>query len=723
MTVWVIRGGRNGEREGEALQDGIFGIGFGQLENLSATLTREAAKQLVQEANPDASARTVSAWTTSVWAFRDGIQNGDLIVMPRKGQNTIAIGEMAGDYEYCADTPDSRHRRAVTWINQEVPRDSLKEDLKLSTSGNSTVYKPQATNAEQRLRALAETGRDMGPGGEDDHDIRWDAFVGWAKRFYQWELFDEYEREYKLEVGESLTAVKEAFLGQSPDWADGLKRALLNTKASNLLDWRSADDFLKSDQPGPEEALHRIWGMGGATSLEERVRRFDEVAPFTAGGRRTSLISFFLMANDATKYPMYRWKPLQKAYQLTGYPSEPNNSRDGWERYEHMLGFFDELRKEATLRGLDVRDQLDAQGLVWCITQYEPLDEWPQDLQDEFRAYQEGQLPVPPPPTPEPAPPPQDPWSKANIDAVAEKLLLPGSFLREICELLNDKRQIIFHGPPGTGKTYVAQELAQHLAGSMDRVTLVQFHPSYAYEDFVQGFRPSTRDGQPGQPVFDLKNGPLLRAAQNAREEPNAMHFLVIDEINRGNLAKVFGELYFLLEYRDHEINLQYSDKPFSLPPNLNIIGTMNTADRSIALVDLALRRRFYFVEFDPYQSPVKDVLGKWLNNPDNAAPSMSWVADVVEQANDQLINDRHAAIGPSYFMKQGLDDATALRIWNHGVLPYIEERLFGEPDRIRDFHLKTLRRKVDGSGSEEEAAAPEYDGVEEQSGLGNASG
>ena len=186
-------------------------------------------------------------------------------------------------------------------------------------------------------------------------------------------------------------------------------------------------------------------------------------------------------------------------------------------------------------------------------------------------------------------------------------------FLEEIEALLEDKKQVIFQGPPGTGKTFVAQKLARHLAGSDERVTLVQLHPSYAYEDFVQGFRPTLKDGQPG---FELRDGPLLRAARLAREAPDAKHFLVIDEINRGNLAKVLGELYFLLEYRDKKIRLQYQgdeEEDFALPPNLYFIGTMNTADRSIALVDLALRRRFYFVEFHPDDEPVKGVLRRWI--------------------------------------------------------------------------------------------------------------
>ena len=205
----------------------------------------------------------------------------------------------------------------------------------------------------------------------------------------------------------------------------------------------------------------------------------------------------------------------------------------------------------------------------------------------------------------------------------------------------------------------------------------------------MRGFRPTLKDGNAG---FELRDGPLLRAARLAREDEDKKHFLVIDEINRGNIAKVFGELYFLLEYRDQKIHLQYQrddEEDFSLPSNLYIIGTMNTADRSIALVDLALRRRFYFVEFHPDEEPVKGVLRRWLKE---KVHGMEWVADVVERANEMLSDDRHAAIGPSYFMKASLNDVGIERIWKHSVLPYIEERLFGESDRLGEFDLDKLR-------------------------------
>ena len=315
-----------------------------------------------------------------------------------------------------------------------------------------------------------------------------------------------------------------------------------------------------------------------------------------------------------------------------------------------------------------------------------------------------------PEPDPDPAPPPPD------LDALAGDLLLDPEFLRKVERLLDAKKQVIFQGPPGTGKTFVAQRLAEKLAAADARVRLVQFHPSYAYEDFVQGFRPTLKGDRAG---FELRDGPLVQMAEMARNNPDAKHFLVIDEINRGNIAKVFGELYFLLEYRDHGMQLQYSDSDakFSLPGNLYIIGTMNTADRSIALVDLALRRRFSFIEFHPDTEPVKGVLGRWL---DKNAPDMGWVADVVDRANGKL-DDREAAIGPSYFMKDGLDEERVERIWEHDVLPYVEEQLYGQPERLKEFDLKTLRSGDEGTDSEPEGGDSAEQGEAPGSGDGDA--
>ena len=413
------------------------------------------------------------------------------------------------------------------------------------------------------------------------------------------------------------------------------------------------------------------------------------------------IASILLMGDDPTQYPMYRYTPLRDAFQLIGYSSTPNSSKDTWERYEHALGFWDEFIRQASSRGLHVRDRLDAQSLVWCITQYgrdDLPDDWSEEVKDALISYRNGtETDIPPPPPP-------DPWSPTNITTLAQDLLWQPNHLQEIIEDLQEKRQVIFYGPPGTGKTYVAREIAKKCQRNGGDFEIVQFHPSYSYEDFVEGFRPKLFDGR--QPGFELTRGPLRRIAHNARNNPNATFILIIDELNRGNVAKVFGELYFLLEYRNEEVRLQYGGdgEGFSLPNNLWFICTMNTADRSIALMDAALRRRFYFAPFFPDESPIKGLLRRWLEREGHD----TLAADLVDEANKKL--DRDMGIGPSYFMgaRETLDERRVQRIWDRAVIPYIEEQFFGDADKLAEFKFDRLRRQLAGSSSESEDSTPE---------------
>ncbi len=493
----------------------------------------------------------------------------------------------------------------------------------------------------------------------------WDEYLTQAEACVDTGLLDSWENDYKVEIGRDLAETRRGVLANADDWVERMAKSV----PDNPLGWRSRQNLLnwvKESKVEALTALQAIWAQD-PSSVDERIRNFSDLFPTAVAsgtGVRMRYISVLLMGLDAYRYPPFQTTIFQKVYGRTGY-GKPDKDADEAALYRHALGFLDLFMDEASRRGLKLRHRLDAQSLVWMIE--------------------------------DPPPSPNGKKDKPSFETLATKLHLPVAFLEEIETLLKEKRQIVFQGPPGTGKTYVAQKLAVHLSGSKDRVTLVQFHPSYAYEDFVQGYRPSLLEGQPG---FELKDGPLLQAARRAKEDPGGDHYLVIDEINRGNLAKVFGELYFLLEYRNEAMRLQYqADREFSLPKNLYIIGTMNTADRSIALVDLALRRRFYFVEFHPDDEPIKGLLRKWLQE---KAPDVGWVADVIDLVNKILEDDRHVAIGPSYFMgtdEEGnavvKDETSVRRIWKHSVLPYIEEHLFGNLDGMDEWDLDKLMQQV----------------------------
>ena len=493
----------------------------------------------------------------------------------------------------------------------------------------------------------------------DDDFNPWDEFVKRSRRYVDSGKLQSQEIDYKVNAGRGLAAVRQPVLDNVSNWPDELKRALEPIKG-NPVHWQGVDDLNKWCVSQSEEALQAvraIWAQDGS-SVIERTRAFSERLPtsvVSGTGSRMNVASGLLMGLDVHKYPPYQVTKFEEAYKRTGY-EQPEGDRDEAAQYEHALGFLDRFIKEASARGLELRDRLDAQSVVWGVLQ--------------------GRN----------GPQPDGPWSPANVDSLARDLLWEPKYLRKIIDGLRDKRQAIFQGPPGTGKTYVAKRIAEHCREHGGDFRIVQFHPSYSYEDFVEGLRPKLTGDQA---AFELRKGPLRSIAEEAAAKPDATFILVIDEINRGNVAKVLGELYFLLEYRDEKVNLQYSSDAFSLPANLWFIGTMNTTDRSIALVDAALRRRFYFFNFFPDEPPIEGLLHRWL---DKNKTELKWVADLVDSANGKL-KGRHMAIGPSHFMKADLDEKRAQFIWEQAVIPYIEEQFFGDEEGLKRVRLQSVNK------------------------------
>ena len=683
MKAWKVRSGGKGKDVSDAFWGKkVAAIGWG-LGDLSRISTREEIKDKLRVEYPGQGERSLGNVAGSIHRFVNEIEVGDLILTPPTENRDSLIGQCQSHYKYLPKLLPKGYEdvREVNWLKR-IPRSALSDGLRSSCSGEITV--------SDISKHIEEIETLLGEATNIPNEARWDEFVSQAREFVDSGRLESDEIEYKVEIGRKLAEAREAVLADADDWADLLKRAL-NPNDANFINWRLISNLNQWCVEYPDDALRTlqaIWTPNDS-SVAERVRGFCEVLPQSVSrgaGTRLTVASVLLMGLDVQKYPPFRVTVFNQAYQRTGY-GQPAQGADAAAVYEHALGFLDRFIEKASDRGLTLRHHLDGESLVWAIQ--DTPNEPPEDISVTID---------PPPPT--------DPWAPEKIAAQAERLLWEPEHLRDIIDDLQEKGQVIFYGPPGTGKTYVAKAIAKQCQLNGGGFEIVQFHPSYSYEDFVQGFRPKLHEGQPG---FDLVDGPLRRIAERAIDNPDATFILVIDELNRGNVAKVFGELYFLLEYRDEAVRLQYGGDGagFSLPSNLWFICTMNTADRSIALMDAALRRRFYFAGFFPDEPPVQGLLRRWLVKHGQD----TWVADLVDTANTTL--DRDAGIGPSYFMggQEPLDEGRVRRIWNRAVIPYVEEQCFGDAEKLRGLEFDVLRQQLDGPTPLADGPADSVDG------------
>ena len=285
-------------------------------------------------------------------------------------------------------------------------------------------------------------------------------------------------------------------------------------------------------------------------------------------------------------------------------------------------------------------------------------------------------------------------WPVYSKTKFLEEVYMDEDTYNTLTGLIDTKKNVILQGAPGVGKTYAANRLAYSIMGekNKDRVMMVQFHQSYSYEDFIEGFRPASEGSG-----FEIKKGSFYNFCKKAADDLENKYFFIIDEINRGNLSKIFGELFMLIEKdkRGNSLQLLYSDEKFFVPQNVYIIGMMNTADRSLAMLDYALRRRFAFFEIKPAFDQARFI--EYRMGLDNA--KFNSLIECVKKLNEKIKEDPSLGegfcIGHSYFCDlKDVTDAILNGIVEYELVPLLKEYWFDDQTMVRDWTEK-LRSSI----------------------------
>lgn len=492
----------------------------------------------------------------------------------------------------------------------------------------------------------------------------------WLDERYKWEAVKHFKANWKVD---------------EPDFAEMLKKSL--GKTYNLL--ASMNNFPRRmielfAEKSPEEVRAMFISLyDESRDIIERIKEFKEKSGLLlekyGGGAKQhfqgeNAISIYLWLRYPDKYCIYKFAEVSEVAKAVESDYYFKKGRYG-ENLRNFYSLYDEIWnviiKDAELKEIIsslVDENCDADTQLRTLTS---------DVGYYISRFYNKDVPL---------------YAKENEKENSEKLYGKSNFLNDVyitearynalVQVLNNKKNIILQGAPGVGKTYAAKRLAYSIMGERDeeRIEFIQFHQNYSYEDFVMGYKPS-EDG------FELKKGIFYRFCQRASEEPGKDYFFIIDEINRGNMSKIFGELLMLIErdYRGCEITLAYDGKPFCVPKNLYIIGMMNTADRSLAMIDYALRRRFSFFDMEPGFDSEGFVAYK--NKLDNE--TLNRLIDKVQELNCEITADKSLGkgfcIGHSYFCGQTVcTEEWLYSVVEYDIIPMLAEYWFDDKSKLQ---------------------------------------
>ena len=388
-------------------------------------------------------------------------------------------------------------------------------------------------------------------------------------------------------------------------------------------------------------------------------------------GNKRRIYQNFVDAKPGDIIIGYESNPVKQVVALLRITGKSNENRLYFEKIEGFSNPVDYL----TLKSFSELEKMEyfvnPQGSLFKISsgEYEFILDV---LREENPLHQEGILPY-------------------SVDDFLDEVYISRDKYDSLVGLLKNKKNVILQGAPGVGKTFMAKRLAYAMMEQQDnhRIEFIQFHQNYSYEDFIMGYKPQGEG-------FELVNGIFYKFCMKASNNPDKDYFFIIDEINRGNMSKIFGELLMLVEkdYRNKHATLAYNGMSFSVPLNIFIIGMMNTADRSLAMIDYALRRRFSFFDMTPaFNSDGFRAYQKELEN-----DSFDDLINVIRQLNQEIINDsslgRGFAVGHSYFCGEKIcSDEWMKQVIEFDLIPMINEYWFDDNSKV--VHWENLLRGV----------------------------
>lgn len=708
----------------DPVADKAVRVGWDAIGDLSELQpTRDAFKEALSAAIPEQSS-SIAAWAGTLFWFVHVLKEGDIIVCPNRAGRTLNIGSVSGGYEYHPESEQYRHWRPVTWLKTEIPRDKLSIPAQNEISSATTLFgintgkeeielllsDPSASRSQptftwapfyQELANAILAYRDDRPALLDkiwrishesglDHlfkylrsDQRKDGSRGPLRDTDPFTAFSPFNRGIKESArGQIAQAFADEFNIGAAVPTEFLGVPIVNNLNSWFIGWESDRD---------QEQVEALWDLAESAvkyasaateeSRESLVAAFDAAAQ--GNTRQLSMGLYWFRPDVFTAFDQ-----VNAGYLSTQFPDLASK-----------LALRAKITGEEFLSNTELLQS-------WIETSDSPFGSIPEL---SFAAWQHANSS----PTADDGLADGDSAPSANddgglvgdiftIDSIVEDAcFIPRQDLEAMQERLLAKKNLVLQGPPGTGKTWLARRLAWTLCNERgsDRVLVLQFHPSMSYEDFVRGFRPNSQGG------LELADGPFLEMCTVARANPDLKYVMVIEEINRGNPAQIFGELLTLLEADkrkpEYSMRLAYprvQDERFHIPPNLYVIGTMNVADRSLALVDMALRRRFAFIELFPRFG------NEWAQHVSGLGYDLAVLERFGVQmdalnahiAEDQMLGRQfcigHSFVTPSSEVADGGPDT---RQWLERVVateirPLLEEYWFDRPKEVST-HARSL--------------------------------